>query len=197
MLNAILEKIKYDQHIIRAIKEKQKQKRKKLWVYAAAVMVFILLLGLVAQFSLRTWIIALAVALAAAFIPFCFVCRDGRKEKVFMGKIEKIEAYRRTVPQKGTGAFGLFHNRVVEVYELVIAITDDRGETRVIFCPPQHEIVLKVGDILLTHSKLPYPAHMSNPTKCICMHCGTMQSAENESCITCGADMYSLHTVKE
>ena len=198
MMDAILNKIKNDQHIIRVLKEKQRQTRKKLWLYAAAVIVFTLLLGLVAQFSLRTWIIALAVALIAAFIPFCFVHRAGKNEKIFVGKIVRMGEDRKIVPRKGSGAvFGTSHKyALAEVYELVVAVENEKGETQVIFCPPQHEIILKVGDTLLLHPDLPYPAHISNPTKCICMHCGTMQSAENESCITCGADMYSMHTVK-
>ena len=96
---------------------------------------------------------------------------------------------------EGTILFARTHLYLNEERELIIAITAENGETQVIFCPPQYEKVLQIGDTVLCHSALPYPAHMSNPTKCICMHCGTMQASENTSCIHCGATVYSVYSL--
>lgn len=198
MLNAVLEKMKKDPRIIQAIKEKQKQSRKGDFIYAAVAFALPVLYAFLAKLALTGWIICVTIGILAAAVPCLVLRRMRQKPKIFIGKIVRMKEDRKIVPRKGSGAvFGTSHKyALAEVYDLVVAVENEKGETQVIFCPPQHEIILKVGDTLLLHPDLPYPAQLSNPTKCICMHCGTMQSAENESCITCGADMYSIHTVK-
>lgn len=198
MYTAIEEKMKKDAHIIRALKERKNSVRKQFWMWAGVILVFALLLCVLAKFSLLGWIVTLlSAAVAVCVLAFVF-SRCTKKAEIFLGKITRMEEDREIVPRKGSGAvFGTSHKYLLaEVYELLVAITDEKGETQVISCPPQHEKLLQIGDTLVCHSLLPYPAHLSNPTKCICMHCGTMQSAENPTCITCGADVYSIYTVQ-
>ena len=198
MYGKIIEKMKRDSRIATATKEKHKKGQREYFIYAAAVFVLPLLYALLAKLSLTGWIICAAIGILAAAVPYLVLRRVRKKPKIFIGKIVRMEEDREIVPRKGSGAvFGTSHKySLAEVYELVVAVENESGETQVIFCPPQYETVLKIGDTLLIHPDLPYPAHLSNPTKCICMHCGTTQSAENPTCITCGADMYSVHTVK-
>ena len=199
MYTKLLEKMKTDTRVTQAIKAKKKQAQKKLFMYAAGVFVFALLLCVLAEFNILAWIITWIIAATAIVVPFFVLMKKAALQEIFWGKIARMEEDREIVPRKGSGAaFGTSHKyALAEVYKLLVAITDDGGATKVIFCPPQYEKVFEIGDTLLYHSALPYPAHLSNPTKCICMHCGTMQSSENSACITCGADMYSLHTVNQ
>ena len=193
MYTAILERMKNDAHIKEAIHQKKKATRKTLFLYSAVVVAFAFLLCFLASFDAWGWVVTWGIAAIVIALLVFFLYHKQNDPKIFVGKITRMEEDRKIVPQKGTGAFGRGHLRTAEVYELLVAITDESGATQVIFCPPQYEKVLKLGDKLLCHSLLPYPAHLSNPTKCICMHCGTMQAAENTACITCGASIYSLH----
>jgi len=196
MYGKIIEKMKRDSRIATATKEKHKKGQREYFIYAAAVFVLPLLYALLAKLSLTGWIICAAIGILAATVPYLVLRRLRKKPKIFIGKIERMEEKRETVPKPGTGVFGRLPMGLAEVYDLVVGVTDEKGTMQAIFVSPQYETVLKIGDTLLIHPDLPYPAHLSNPTKCICMHCGTMQSAENPTCITCGADMYSVHTVK-
>ena len=197
MYAKLLEKMKTDAYIIQALKAKHKKTRKSLLIYAAVVFLFAIVLCFSAKWGELGWFIALFCAAIATLLPLCFLHYKKSEPKIFCGNITRMEEDRKIVPQKGTGAFGRGQLRTTEVYELLVAITNEKGETQVIFCPPQYEKICKVGDTLLCHSALPYPAHLSNPTTCICMHCGTMQASENTTCITCKAKIYSLHTSKQ
>lgn len=192
MYTKLIEKIKADSHIIQAIKTNKNQAYRKLCICAFFIFIFAILLCISAKFNVWGWIITLLCAFAAVSVPIFLLMRK-KEAKIFVGKIQRMEENRKIVPQKGTGAFGRTMLKTAEVYELLVAITNEKQETEVIFCPPQYEKILKIGDTLLTHSALPYPAHLSNPTKCICMHCGTMQASENLTCITCGANIYSIY----
>ncbi len=196
MYQQISEKMKRDARIVQTVSRKQRQTIMRLSVAIFLVYLVALLLCLATQAEPPVWIFALAFVTAAAVVSVCVFVRWAKKPKIFIGQITRIETERKIVAPKGTGAFGRLPMRTAEVYELVIAIEDGKKETRVIFCPAQHEMVLKEKDTLLCHSALPYPAHLSNPTKCICMHCGTMQSSEKTACITCGADLYNIFSVK-
>ena len=187
--------MKNDAHIKEAIHQKKKATRKTLFLYSAVVVAFAFLLCFLASFDAWGWVITWGIAAIVIALLVFFLYHKQNDPKIFVGKIQRMEENREIVPRKGSGAiFGTSHKYALdEVYKLIIAITDENQETQVIFCPPQYEKVLKLGDTLLCHSLLPYPAHLSNPTKCICMHCGTMQAAENATCITCGANIYSLY----
>ena len=191
MYTEILEKIKADPYIMKAIKHRRKNTLKGFCIYALFAFAFAILLCLSANSYAFGWIVSLLCAAMAVSVPAFYLLRKGKEAKIFVGKIERREEDRKIIPQKGTGAFGRSMLKTAEVYELIIAIKDDNQVTQVIFCPSRYEKIMDIGDTILCHSALPYPAHLSNPTKCICMHCGTMQASENSSCITCGASVYS------
>lgn len=188
----LLEKIKADEYILQAVKKRKRKAQKTLCIYTAIAFALAVLVCILAEATLFGWVIALLCATAVSAVIWLLYARGKREERVFVGKIERLEEDRKIVPQKGTAFFGRLPSKLVEVHELVILITDERQASQVIFCPRQYEKILEIGDTLLCHSALPYPALLSNPTKCICMHCGTMQSSEHSSCITCGATMYSV-----
>ena len=198
MMDIIMKKIETDRRILQAKKEKRKKTHKAFLLYGFVVLFAAIFLCWRADFPVWAWILTgFSFVIAVALLLF-FVCRL-QKPKIFWGKIERMEENREIVPRKGSGAiFGTSHKYALdEVYKLLIAITNENQETEVIFCSPQYEKILKIGDTLLTHSALPYPAHLSNPTKCICMHCGTMQASENQLCISCQADLYNLFTIRK
>ena len=195
MTSEILQKIEVDPLVLEAKKQKYKKLRKKLLLFSAAVFVFSLLLCLLGDFDALKCGITFFVAVVVVVAFFCFLHQKSKGERAFLGHIERIEEHREIVPQRGTGIFGGNHVRTAEVYQLLVAVTDEKGETRVMFYPPQYEKLLKVGDTLLLHTALPYPAHLSNLTSCICMHCGTMQDANSRTCINCGATLYNFYSV--
>jgi hypothetical protein len=167
-------------------------------IYAAFLAVYALLLCILLKFTLTGWLVSWSIASAAIGIPFYILRRKMKNQKIFWGTIERIEEDREIVPRKGSGAvFGTSHKySLAEVYKLVIVITDENGASHIIYCPAQYEKILQTGDTLLYHSALPYPAHLSNLTKCICMHCGRMQAAEKHTCYECGAELYNHTTVQ-
>ena len=197
MYSEILARMRRDGRVVRAIKERHRAVRRGLFLYAVTAFVIALLVCLSAELQLLGWCVTWLLAAAAVLVPLYLLHRAQKRPKVLVGKITRMEEDRKIVPQRGSEMFGRFHARTEEVHRLLIALTDERGRTEVIFCPAQHEKILKVGDTLLCHAALPYPAHLSNPTKCICMHCGTMQASENRTCITCGACIYSLYTTRK
>lgn len=150
-----------------------------------------------ADFPVWGWLLTgFSFAIAVALLLF-FVCRL-QKPKIFWGKIDKIGEDWKRVPQKGTGAFGKLPMSTAEVCELLVSVVNESSsDTYVFFCPSRYGNLLKEGEMVLHHSLLPYPALLSNPTKCICMHCGTMQASENQACISCQADLYNLFTTRK
>ena len=195
MHTKLLEKLGADARITQAVKKTRKQGYLKLGIYGAFVLALAVILPFACKLDAWGWGISLFIAALAILLPLFVYIK--KKPQIFCGKVEKMEEDRKVVPQKGTAAFGRFHMHTAEVYQLVIAITDESHGMQVLYCPSQYEKIIAIGDTLLYHSALPYPAHLSNPTKCICMHCGTMQSSSNQACITCGADLYTVYTVTE
>lgn len=197
MYAKLFEKFKNDTYVARTIKQKQESACKKFLLYAAVLLMAAVLVCLLGKFEAKAWMITLLVVAMVAFLPFCFLPHYAKsKQKIFEGKVVRIDEKREIVPEKNAERFSRFQERETDVCEIVVGIMGENGEAQVLLLPPQYEKILAIGDTLVTHAALSYPAHVSNLTTGICMHCGTMQSAENESCITCGADMYSLHTVK-
>lgn len=188
-------KIEADPYIARTVAHKKRRLRKKLLLCAAVIFYIALTFGFLSKCGLLEWIGIILLSITVSLLPFG-VARRKIKPKILLGKVTKMEEEWKRVPRKGTGAFGSLHRYTEEVRELHILVTDENGNMEVIFLPSQYEKIIQHGDVLLYHSLLDYPAHLSNPTKCICMHCGTMQASENLSCITCHAVIYSLHTIQ-
>ena len=196
MLNKITEKMKHDLHIAQAIRGKRRQMRKKFLCAAAILFAFALFISLASHLTAVGWLITWSITVLVLAAAFFSVERYARRARLFLGRIERIDEDRSIVPTKGNERFSRFQERETDVSAIIVGIMNEQGDAQVITLPPQYEKLLTIGDTLFLHSALPYPAHLSHPTQSICMHCGTMQSSENESCITCGADMYSVHTVK-
>lgn len=195
MYTELIQKMHTDARILQAVKESRKGSYKSFFIYCFLVLGFTTVICLWSKFEVWGFIASYLLAFALIAVSFVFFRRHKSKAKVFWGKIVRMEEDRKIVPRKGTILFARTHLYLNEERELIIAITAENGETQVIFCPPQYEKVLQIGDTVLCHSALPYPAHMSNPTKCICMHCGTMQASKNTSCIHCGATVYSVYSL--
>ena len=195
MNNRIARKMQSDMRIFQTINKNTKKTYVFFIVSAIVVLYIAFMLCFLGELEIWSWIIVFGVV-TMALIAFFFMLKNAQRPKCFCGEIVKIAEEWKRVPVKGSGAFGRSHLKTCEVRELQIAIIDERKDTHVIFCPSQYEQIFKIGDTVLSHSALPYPAHLSNLTKCLCMHCGTMQSATNETCITCEADIYSWYTLK-
>ena len=194
----IFERIKADSYVQRAIRQKNKKFLLWLSLFAAVVLLFTLLLCHLASFAPHHWGIALAIAAAVAVVPF-LVFFFTRKPKIHVGRITRIEETHKLIPEEGDEILRRWQPRraEVETHQILVAFTDEEGEAEVLFLPPSYEKLLSVGDVLLSHSALPYPAHLSCPTASLCMHCGSVQAAENETCSTCGAPLYSVFTLKK
>ncbi len=198
MHTELLEKMKSDIYVRNAISAKYKKAQRSIRIFAIALMAYALLICVLLKFTFLGWAITWMAVAAIIAIPFYVLRRKTKTQRFFWGRIQRIEEDRETVPRKGSGAvFGTSHKHAVtEVYKLVVIVTDQSGAPHIIYCPAQYEKILQPGDTLLYHSALPYPAHLSNLTKCICMHCGTMQATEKHTCYECGADLYNHTTVQ-
>ena len=197
MTSSLYERIKTDPYVQKAVRKKNKRLLLWLSLFAAVCLLFALLLCHLASFPPHLWGISLAIAAAVAGAPYLIFLV--RKPKVHVGRITRIEETHKLTPEEGDEALRRWQPRraEVETHEILVAFAGEEGETEVLFLPPFYEKLLAIGDVLLFHSALPYPALLSCPTAALCMHCGSVQAAENEVCSTCGAPLYSVQTPKE
>ena len=196
MQTRLAQMMKNDPYIAGAMAEKQKAAYKTFFLSAAVVWVFCLLLCLLAQFDGVAWAATLLCAAVLSIVLFWLLCRRKRAPALFLGTVTRMEESRKSVPAKGTGAFGRLPSYQHETYDLLVAVTSGEGKTQVIICAPEYEKLIARGDTLLLHPHLPYPAHLSNPTTCLCMHCGTTQGTDHDRCSDCGANLYNVRTVQ-
>ena len=197
MQTSVAQKMKNDPYIAKALAEKRRKTHKTLLLVLAVVWTFCVLLCLLAQFDGVAWAATLACALLVSVLLYFLFCRGKAAPVPFLGTVTRTEAVGKSVPAKGSGAFGRLPSYQHETYDLLVAVTDESGKTRVIVCAPEYEKLIARGDTLLLHPDLPYPAHLSNPTTCICMHCGTTQSTDRDRCSACGANLYNVRTVQK
>lgn len=190
-------KMKKDPHIARATAEKRRAGYKTFLLFAVLLWAFCVLLCLLADFDGVAWAATLACALLVTVLLFWLITQRKSTSALFLGSVTRTEESRKTVPARGSGAFGRLPSYQHETYDLLVAVTDAAGRTQVIVCAPEYEKLISLGDTLLLHPDLPYPANLSNPTACICMHCGTAQSVERDRCSGCGANLYSVRTVQK
>ena len=193
----LAQKMKHDPYIAGAMAEKQKAAYKTFFLFTAVVWVFCILLCLLAQFDGVAWAATLLLAAALSMALFWLLCRRKQTPAIFLGTVTRMEESRKSVPAKGSGAFGRLPSYQHETYDLLVAVQSEAGETRVIMCAPEYEKLIARGDTLLLHPHLPYPANLSNPTTCLCMHCGTTQGTDRDRCSGCGANLYHVRTVQE
>ncbi|MBE6635311.1 MAG: hypothetical protein E7617_03840 [Ruminococcaceae bacterium] len=196
--NDILKKIQNDETISSIIRNSELNKLKRLIFFIVGMCCVVILSGLILKFKISGWIIS---TLFAILISVSVVCYYKFSKKSFViGKIQRIDHDNSLGITKGTGGFGLNAGvyttiKSNHVLDIKIATTDNTTEEAYsIVCPPQYERVLKIGDIILHHPYLSYPATLSNKSKCICMKCGTMQSTENSTCFECKTTLFNINS---
>ena len=198
MHNDILEKIQNDETISSIICNTQKNKFKKLIITIVGVLCSIVLSGIILKFQLISWIIAtlLAVLISALMVWYYTFS----KKSFVIGKIQRIDHDNYLGVEKGTGGFGRgsgVYTTIKKQHSLDIKILTNENSVEKVYsivCPSQYERVLKLGDTILYHPYLSYPATLSNKSKCICMKCGTMQSTDNKACFECQTTLFNFYT---
>ncbi|MBP3437258.1 MAG: hypothetical protein J6K61_05070 [Clostridia bacterium] len=193
MYRRILQLMERDEAIIETIQKQRKgtlKARIRLAIYLIpAAFLFLAFL----RFPL--WAVLAVSGAYILYLSFAFLDYRFKKPKIYFGPIGRIAHKYSYQAAKGTLALGRSHSRVCEVHILQISIiTDEKHpeKARVISCQPQYERVLQEKEVILYHSFLPYPALLSDPRECICMHCGTMQTPR-EHCYSCGKRIYNFH----
>ena len=198
MNNDILKKIQNDGTISLIIHTIQKNKLKKLMLTTVGMFCIVVLSGIVFKFKPIVWIIAILFAVAVS--GFMLLYYKFSKKSFVIGKIQRIDHDNYLGTTKGTGGFGLgagVYTTIKKQHMLDIKILTDENSIEKVYsisCPPQYERVLKLGDTILYHPYLSYPATLSNKSKCICMKCGTMQSTDNKVCFECQTTLFNFNT---
>jgi len=194
----VLKRIQNDETISSIIRNSKLKKLKKLIYFIVGICSGLILAGLILKFKTAAWIIATLFAILISVIAVCFY--KFSKKSFVIGRIQRIDHDNSLGITKGTGGFGLnagVYTTIKSKHALDIKVVtndDSTEEVYSIVCPPQYERVLKLGDIILYHPYLNYPATLSNKSKCICMKCGTMQSTENSVCFECKTTLFNVNT---
>jgi len=196
MYSAILEKIQNDATISSVICDAQRRKFIKLMLFIGCVFFIAILFAIVLKLQWIGWIVAIA---AAVFVSAFAVCNYKLSKPSFLvGKTQNIEHDYRIVPAKGTSGFKWVRGNMQNTHTLNISVkTDENANEKVysITCPSQYERLLGIGDTILHHPYLKYPATLSHKTKCICMKCGTMQTTDNIACFECQTTLFNFNTL--
>ena len=174
------------------VKRAKKALLKSIGTFAVAV-----ILSAALSFSWIGWSITLTAALAISFLLFG---RQGLfKREPVVGTVETIQHEYYTGQEKGTGGFSQVHTytAIRRQHNLLLTLRSpcDAQSYPKVICPSLYERVLSVGDTVLYHPDLTYPATLSNITTCICMNCGTMQDANASVCHTCGVELCNRKTM--
>lgn len=183
------------------LKNKRKKIARKILIAALIYTLFIILL-LIFKFKLLGWVLMLILATILSVLlckPYQFFYND-----IMVGIIESIRHDYSLQTKKGTKGFSQSHiyTSIKEHHDIVMTLLPLNGKQRKqeIICPPQYERIFRVGDTVLYHPHLHYPANLSNVTKCVCMNCGTMQSANNIECFNCKVGLLNfeaMHNLEE
>ena len=195
MQDTILKKFQTDETILTILNKAQTKRLKRISVIIITTFCLAILLSLFSHFELFGWIISLLIA---ALISASLILNYKlSKQACVIGKIERIDHDYKLEDQKGTGGFGRLHSHIREKHNIVITIKSSNTTSQKIHsvvCPPQYEKILKLGDTILCHPYLNYPATLSNKSKCICVKCGTMQSSAKTVCYECGTSLFNVNT---
>ena len=195
MNNDILKKIQNDETISSVIYKAQKNKLKKLILTIVGMFGVVVLFGIMLKFKPIGWIIATLFAVSVS--GFMVWHYKFSKHSFVIGKIQRIDHDNYLGVKKGTGGFGRIHSPIKEQHTSDIKILANENSVEKVYsivCPSQYERVLKLGDTVLYHPYLSYPATLSNKSKCICMKCGTMQSVDNKVCFECKTTLFNFNT---
>ena len=165
---------------------------------SAALLLVAVLVCAALDWTAVLWVVAISVTLLFCIPVFKLYEIFGSSPAV--RKIEFIRHEYSTRFEKGTGGMPQVHTytTIRQEHDLIFTLADTDGENgkrTEIVLPSKYENFFNVGDILLCHPLLPYPANLSHPTSCLCMVCGTSQSAEERLCHHCGALLFNGTTV--
>ena len=162
-----------------------------------ALILFAALLCIAFDANAVFWIVAIALALLASVLLFKFYEIGGNH--LFIGKIDFIRHDYSLQVAKGTGGLPRVHSSIRQEHTLVLTLKDiskkESTKSIEIVLPSQYEKFICTGDILLHHPLFEYPAILTNLTSCLCMNCGTAQSANNTHCHSCGTALFNNTTI--
>ena len=178
------------------IKRNRVKRVKKALLKSVCIVAVAVILSAALSFSWIGWSIALIAAVAVSLL--FFGSQGLFRRGPLVGTIDKVQHEYYTGQEKGTWGFPSVHTYTSIRQEHTILLTlRSSGEQSgvMVVCPSRYEKVLSVGDTVLYHPDLPFPATLSNITTCICMNCGTMQDSNASVCHTCGAELCNRKTI--
>lgn len=190
----ILEKIRNDATISSVICDAQRRKFIKLMLFIGCVFFIAILFAIVLKFQWIGWIVAIVSAVLLSAFAACHYKLS--KPSFLVGKIQNIEHDYRVVPTKGTAGFKWVRGNMKNIHTLNIGVLTCENENEKVYsitCPSQYKRLLGIGDTILHHPYLKYPATLSHKTKCICMNCGTMQSTDKIVCFECQTTLFHFN----
>ena len=194
----IIEKFNSFETLASIIKKNRARKAKKKIFLSVLILLFTVSLAVALQAGPLGLLFAVLLSCLLSVL-FLRVPEVFKKEGAQVGRIFAIrhEYENRTV--KGTGGLPRVHSSIRFTYDLVITLEDAAGVPlkREIVCSSQYEGAFSVGDLVLSHPDLAFPANLSHRTKCVCMQCGRMQDASRDSCLTCRAPLCNSTTIQE
>ena len=194
----ILKDVRGDKELLSIIETKRRKKAGKAVLYALPVCV-VAIATAAANLGFVGGALAFALSLLACGAVLLLAYHTANRPFI-VGKVVAVDVESSWAPARGTGIFGQFNNRMSEKHDLVVLIGEsedrDPSKTHLFVCPASYGNALRVGDTVLYHPYLKFPANLSHPTRCICMHCGTVQPASGTTCITCDLNLYNASTVE-
>ena len=162
------------------------------------LLVVAIIIPLVFEFKTFGFVISISLAIVTSIIcfkPYKFV-NDG----TLVGIIESINHDYRLDTKKGTKGFSQSHvyTSIKQTHDILITFSrkEEEKEKYKIACSAQYEKIFKPGDKIVYNPYLPYPANLTNITKCVCMNCGTMQNSDNTNCYNCKNILLNKKTMK-
>ena len=194
----IIEKFNSFETLASIIKKNRAKKAKKK-IFMSALLLFVMLAVAVTLQAGPLGLLFAVLLSCLLSLLFLRVHEVFKKEGAQVGRIFAIrhEYYNGTI--KGTGGMPQMHSSIRFTHDLVITLEDAAGVLlkREVVCPSLYEGAFSVGDTLLYHPDLAFPANLSHLTKCVCMQCGRMQDASRDSCLTCRAPLCNSTTIQE
>ena len=171
------------------IKNRKKSRTKTDLLKTMCVMIVAILLAIVINRGVICWIILLSLSFGFCVWNFKLY-KYFKKSSITVGTVKTIRHEYSVAHKKGTsgwGGSGPLYTTLRQEHDVVLVIKsfNDNEKSREIICLPQYEKVFRVGDIVLVHPELDYPANITNADTCICMKCGTIQSTKNGCCYNC------------
>ena len=194
MMDKILHRFESDTEILTLLRAKRRKRLQQGLIKLALLIFAVAVLAVALSAPPLGTILACAVA-AAIGIPFFQVYKAPSAPAV-LGTVTKINHEYVTSADKGEGGKPVNYARIHQRHTVALSVCAGE-ENKKILCPPQYERYFKVGDTVLYHPSLPYPANLTNKTTCVCMQCGTTQAAAEAKCYQCGTPLYNFTSIPE